>query len=127
MWTKKIQNLLHCFSWNLVSISHAFICKCFCVISTEFVLRIMIAFFFFQCNQTKSAILVVFSTDNRKKICYSMLKCILQNSVTRHCWFLEHLNRQKSLTHIWQCFSCLLDKWIAKISKKIKFHGGFLR
>ena len=44
-----------------------------------------------------------------------------------HWWFLEHWNRQKSLTHTWQCFSCLLDKWIAKISKKKKIHGGFLR
>ena len=44
-----------------------------------------------------------------------------------HCWFLEPWNREKSLSLIWQHFSCLLDEWIAKISKKIFFHGGFLR
>ena len=43
-----------------------------------------------------------------------------------HCWFLEPWNREKSLTLIWQHFSCLLDEWIAKISKK-KNHGGFSR
>ena len=44
-----------------------------------------------------------------------------------HCWFLEPWNREKSLTLIWQRFSCLLDEWIAKISKIFFFHGGFLR
>ena len=44
-----------------------------------------------------------------------------------HCWYIEPRNREKSLTLIWQRFSCLLDKWIAKISKKNFFHGGFLR
>ena len=42
-----------------------------------------------------------------------------------HCWFLEHWNRQKSLSNIRQRFSCLLDKGIAKICKKKKFHEGF--
>ena len=32
-----------------------------------------------------------------------------------HCWFLAPWNREKSLTLIWQKFSCLLDEWIAKI------------
>ena len=32
----------------------------------------------------------------------------------KHCWFLEHWNRQKSLTNIWQHFSCLLDEKYAK-------------
>ena len=44
-----------------------------------------------------------------------------------HCWYIEPRNREKSLTLIWQRFSCLLDEWIAKISKKNFFHGGFLR
>ena len=44
-----------------------------------------------------------------------------------HCWYIEPRNREKSLTLIWQRFSCLLDEWIAKISKKFFFHGGFLR
>ena len=35
-----------------------------------------------------------------------------------HCWYIEPRNREKSLTLIWQRFSCLLDEWIAKISKK---------
>ena len=34
-------------------------------------------------------------------------------------------NREKSLTLIWQRFSCLLDEWIAKISKK-KFFSRWL-
>ena len=37
-----------------------------------------------------------------------------------HCWYIEPQNREKSLTLIWQRFSCLLDEWIAKISKKKK-------
>ena len=44
-----------------------------------------------------------------------------------HCWYIEPRNREKSLRHIWQRFSCLLDEWIAKISKKKFFHGGFSR
>ena len=44
-----------------------------------------------------------------------------------HCWYIEPRNREKSLRHIWQRFSWLLDEWIAKISKKKFFHGGFLR
>ena len=32
-----------------------------------------------------------------------------------HCWYIEPWNREKSLTLIWQRFSCLLDEWIAKI------------
>ena len=39
--------------------------------------------------------------------------------------FLEHWNRQKSLSDIRQCFSCLLDEWIAKKCKTFFFHGGF--
>ena len=35
-----------------------------------------------------------------------------------HCWYIEPRNREKSLTLIWQRFSCLLDEWIAKILKK---------
>ena len=50
-----------------------------------------------------------------------------KNEKAFHCWFLEHWNRQKSLTHIWQRFSCLLDKWISKISKNSFFHSGFLK
>ena len=42
-----------------------------------------------------------------------------RHSFRFHCWFLEHWNRQNSLTNIWQCFLCLHDEWIAKISKKI--------
>ena len=38
-----------------------------------------------------------------------------------HLWYIEPQNREKSLTLIWQHFSCLLDEWIAKISKKKSF------
>ena len=37
-----------------------------------------------------------------------------------HCWNIEPRSRKKSLTLIWKRFSCLLDEWIAKISKKKK-------
>ena len=46
------------------------------------------------------------------------------NLKLEHCWFLEHWKRQKSLTNIWQRFSCLLDEWN---EKKKKNHDGFLR
>ena len=46
-------------------------------------------------------------------------------NICTHYWFLEHWNMQKSLTHIWQCFSCLPDEWIAKISKKKNFTVAF--
>ena len=42
-----------------------------------------------------------------------------------HCWYIEPRNREKSLRLIWQRFSCLLDEWIAKISKK-KFFSRWL-
>ena len=38
----------------------------------------------------------------------------------KHCGFLEHWNRQKSLTLIRPRFSCLLDEGIAKICKRKK-------
>ena len=44
---------------------------------------------------------------------------------TSHNMFLEHWNRQKSLSNIWQRFSCLLDERIAKKCKKTFFRGGF--
>ena len=42
-----------------------------------------------------------------------------------HCWYIEPRNREKSLTLIWQHFSCLLDEWIAKIYKKKIFTVTF--
>ena len=41
--------------------------------------------------------------------------------ITLHCWYIEPWNREKSLRLIWQRFSCLLDEWIAKISKNFFF------
>ena len=49
---------------------------------------------------------------------YSNSERSWQFLVTDHCWYIEPRNREKSLTLIWQRFSCLLDEWIAKISKK---------
>ena len=48
-----------------------------------------------------------------------------EKRLTAHSWFLEPWNREKSLTLIWQHFSCLLDEWISKIYKKKFFHSGF--
>ena len=42
-----------------------------------------------------------------------------------HCWYIEPRNREKSLRLIWQRFSCLLDEWIAKISRKKNFTVAF--
>ena len=42
-----------------------------------------------------------------------------------HCWYIEPRNSEKSLRLIWQRFSCLLDEWIAKISKKKFFTVAF--
>ena len=46
---------------------------------------------------------------------------------TAHCEFLEYWNTQKSVWRIWQHFSCLLDKGIPNIWKKLNYHSGFLR
>ena len=43
-----------------------------------------------------------------------------------HGMFLEWWNRTKSLSSIWQHFSCLLDEGIPKIWNKLNFHHGFL-
>ena len=43
-----------------------------------------------------------------------------------HGMFLEWWNRTKSLSSIWQHFSCLLDEGIPKIWKKLNSHDGFL-
>ena len=40
--------------------------------------------------------------------------------------FLEWWNRLKSLSRIWQHFSCLLDEGIPKIWNKLNSHDGFL-
>ena len=45
--------------------------------------------------------------------------------VREHCWNIEPRNREKSLALIWQRFSCLLDEWIAKISKFFFFMVAF--
>ena len=49
---------------------------------------------------------------------WTLFKLKMTLGLLSHPWFLEPWNRQKSLQHIWQRFSYLLDKWIAKISKK---------
>ena len=36
---------------------------------------------------------------------------------SKHSWYVEPWNREKSLRLIWQRFSRLLDEWIAKISQ----------
>ena len=41
--------------------------------------------------------------------------------------FLEWWNTTKSLSNIWQYFSCLLDEGIPKIWKKLTSHGAFLK
>ena len=46
--------------------------------------------------------------------------------LTIHCGFLEHWNSQKSVSNIWQRFSCLLDEGIPNIWKKLNFHDSFL-
>ena len=55
-------------------------------------------------------------------ICYTYTYLLtLQREQVRgavHCWYIEPRNKEKSLRLIWQGFSCLLDEWIAKISKK---------
>ena len=48
-----------------------------------------------------------------------------KNVKTCHCWYIEPRNREKSLTPIWQRFSCLLDEWIAKILKENFFTAAF--
>ena len=44
----------------------------------------------------------------------------------KHGMFLRMWKTTKSISNIWQSFSCLLDEGIAKICKKLKYHGGFL-
>ena len=52
-------------------------------------------------------------------------KCALHKLQTRglsrvkHRGFLDHWNSQKSVSNIWQHFSCLLDEWIEKICKNL--------
>ena len=50
-----------------------------------------------------------------------------REKLTFHCEFLEYWNTQKSVWRIWQHFSCLLNKGIPKIWKKLDSQGGFLR
>ena len=45
---------------------------------------------------------------------------------SNHGMFLEWWNRTKSLSSIWQYFSCQLDEGIPKIWKKLNSHDGFL-
>ena len=66
------------------------------------------------------------NTYDQKSWCRERFRGKLSLEVN-HCWYIEPQNREKSLTLIWQRLSCLLDEWIAKISKKIFFHGGFSR
>ena len=45
----------------------------------------------------------------------------------KHSMFQKWWNTAKSISNIWQHFSCLLDKGTAKICKKFNSHDGFLR
>ena len=54
-----------------------------------------------------------------------ILLCLIPSSL--RAMFLEWWNRSKSLSSIWQHFSCLLDEGIPKLWKKLNSHGGFLR
>ena len=45
----------------------------------------------------------------------------------KHSMFLKRWYTTKSISNIWQHFSCLLDKGTAKICKKFNSHDGFLR
>ena len=83
-----------------------------------------------QCGVRKWQFLIIYSTVNHQRggwVGLKKSKTWWRNTwmVPKHCWFLEHWNRQKSLSNIRQRFSCLLDKGIAKICKKKNFHEGF--
>ncbi len=51
----------------------------------------------------------------------------LCGTILLHPYFLEHWNRQKILSDIWQCFSCLLDESIPKNANKKNHCGVFLK
>ena len=46
---------------------------------------------------------------------------------TIHSGILEHWKSQKSVSNIWQRFSCLLDEWIEKICKNFCFTVAFFK
>ena len=55
-----------------------------------------------------------------------ILELLWKSLFSFHCELLEYWNTQKSIWRIWQQFSCLLDKGIPKIWKKLNSHNGFL-
>ena len=62
-----------------------------------------------------------------KKITEKILSLLIWIiSIAIHGMFLEWRNTAKSLSNIWQYFSCLLDERIPKICKKLNSHDGFL-
>ena len=67
--------------------------------------------------------IVLQNVINYSEFCFR----IAENVRTSHGMFLEWWNTTKSLSRIWQSFSCLLDEGIPKIWKKLNSHGGFLR
>ena len=98
-------------------------------------IRIEILFFsfFLQSSIESLSYIVIF----QKLI--QQLKC-LRRAVDRHFYKLPEfqnnvilsryvsrvVKQQKILSSIWQHFSCILDKGIPKICKKLNFHDGFL-
>ena len=83
--------------------------------------RLLTLHFFFkfvsQANNSKRYIDKMSSLENKKYRPWKVFG-VKPASNPAHRRFLEHWNSQKNLCNIWQCFSCLLDEWIAKECKK---------
>ena len=79
--------------------------------------RVCITRTFLEC-------LTNYREDDKKYDIYSQMT---QSFSSLHGMFLEWWNRTKSLSSIWNHFSCLLDQGTPKIWKKLNSHGGFLR
>ena len=70
----------------------------------------------------QNAIKMYQGPKNFSKSRFKLLKC----GKDMHGMFLKWRNTIKSLSNIWQYFSCLIDEGISKICKKLNSHDGFL-
>ena len=71
-------------------------------LKTSFLRQALKVFFIFRCSK-----------NLQKKV-----QSIICLHLFTNDWLKIFLERLRDLQPHWQCFSCLLDEWIAKISKK---------
>ena len=81
----------------------------------------------FECNRCNICLVKKTKiSETSMEICEGKAP-LNEQAIALYCKFLYCWNTIKSISNIWQPFSCLIDERIPKICKKLIPHNGFLR